>query len=204
MNPVHNFIPPVFCSVKRIGDMQFCLCVMRYIKMFHYYYYLLAIEAVEKYTLFSKFRQFWYPFHCTRVHRPSVKNDPFYAFFVWAWCPPFNGSCPPPPGAVVHMHVIYINNNKKKLIVSRHVQQFLKSNLHNFKQWLWYWCTVRPRLSGHIGTSTYPDKWFGQIWEIRLNTASSIGLNTYLIIYLLNATLFVTNYHSCRMDYTIK
>ena len=41
-----------------------------------------------------------------------------------------------------------------------------------------YECTVRPRLSGHIGTSTYPDKWFGRIWEICLNTASSVGLNT--------------------------
>ena len=28
------------------------------------------------------------------------------------------------------------------------------------------WSTVRPRLSGHIGTSAYPDKWFGRIWEI--------------------------------------
>ena len=56
---------------------------------------------------------------------------------------------------------------------------------------LLYWCngllknrvgrtvyTVRPRLSGHIGTSAYPDKWFGRIWEICLNTASSVGLNT--------------------------
>ena len=38
--------------------------------------------------------------------------------------------------------------------------------------------TVRPRLSGHIGSSAYPDKWFGRIWEICLNTASSVGLNT--------------------------
>ena len=27
-------------------------------------------------------------------------------------------------------------------------------------------------------TSAYPDKWFGRIWEICLNTASSVGLNT--------------------------
>ena len=38
--------------------------------------------------------------------------------------------------------------------------------------------TVRPRLSGHIGTGAYPDKWFGRIWEICLNTESSVGLNT--------------------------
>ena len=38
--------------------------------------------------------------------------------------------------------------------------------------------TVQPRLSGHIGTGTYPDKWFGRIWEICLNTATSVGLNT--------------------------
>ena len=42
----------------------------------------------------------------------------------------------------------------------------------------WWSTTVRPRLSGHIGTSAYPDKWFGRIWEICLNTASSVGLNT--------------------------
>ena len=61
-------------------------------------------------------------------------------------------------------------------------------------------CTVRPRLSGHIGTSAYPDKWFGRIWEICLNIASSVELNIYYIMYLLIATLFVTNYHSYRMD----
>ena len=42
-----------------------------------------------------------------------------------------------------------------------------------------FWSTVRPRLSGHIRTSTYPDKWFGRIWEICLNTASSVGLITF-------------------------
>ena len=40
-------------------------------------------------------------------------------------------------------------------------------------------CTVRPQLSGHVGTGTYRDKWFGRIWEICFkNTASSVGLNT--------------------------
>ena len=43
--------------------------------------------------------------------------------------------------------------------------------------------TVQPRLSGHIGTGTYPDKWFGRIWEICLNTASSVGLNTYYNVF---------------------
>ena len=46
-----------------------------------------------------------------------------------------------------------------------------------------FWGTVQPRLSGHIGTSTYPDKWFGRIWEICLNTASSVGLNTYYNVF---------------------
>ena len=35
--------------------------------------------------------------------------------------------------------------------------------------------TVRPRLSGHIGTVTYPDKRIVQIWELCLNTASSVA-----------------------------
>ena len=30
----------------------------------------------------------WYPFHCTRVHCPTVKNNPFYAFSLMSmpWC----------------------------------------------------------------------------------------------------------------------
>ena len=44
--------------------------------------------------------------------------------------------------------------------------------------------TVRPRLSGHIGTSAYPDNWFGRIWEICLNTASSVGLNTSYNLFI--------------------
>ena len=40
--------------------------------------------------------------------------------------------------------------------------------------------TVWPRLSGHIGTRAYPDKWFGRIWEICLNT-SKLSRGKYIL-----------------------
>ena len=55
--------------------------------------------------------------------------------------------------------------------------------------------TVRPRLSGHVGTGTYPDKWFGRIWELCWNTASSLGfIHVHALMCLLIATVLVTNY----------
>ena len=62
-----------------------------------------------------------------------------------------------------------------------------------------YGDTVRPRLSGHIGTGAYPDKWFGRIWEMCLNTASSVGLNTSYNVFT-HCYSIVTNYRSYRMD----
>ena len=60
-------------------------------------------------------------------------------------------------------------------------------------------CTFQPRLSGHVGTGTYPDKWFLRIWELCLNTASSEGF-IHVILYVFIAIVFVTNYHSYKMD----
>ena len=42
--------------------------------------------------------------------------------------------------------------------------------------------TVRPPLSGNVGTGTYPEKRFVRLWELRLNTASSIGF-IHVIMY---------------------
>ena len=47
-----------------------------------------------------------------------------------------------------------------------------------YSNWSVNWNTVRPWLSGHNRTRAYPDKWFGRIWEICINTESSVGLNT--------------------------
>ena len=52
--------------------------------------------------------------------------------------------------------------------------------------------TVRPRLSGHVGTSTYPEKLFVRIRELCLNTASSVGFIP-VIMYVLIAIVLVTN-----------
>ena len=43
--------------------------------------------------------------------------------------------------------------------------------------------TVRPQLSGHDGISTYPDKQFVRIWEICLNTASSLWVNMCYYVF---------------------
>ena len=51
-----------------------------------------------------------------------------------------------------------------------------------------FYTTVRPWLSGHVGTGTYPDKRFVRIWEL------------HAIMYVLIAIVFVTNYHSYKMD----
>ena len=64
-----------------------------------------------------------------------------------------------------------------------------------FRVYIIYYSTVRPRLSDHVGTVTYPDKRFVRIWELCLNTASSVGF-IQVTMHLLIATVFVTNDHS--------
>ena len=59
--------------------------------------------------------------------------------------------------------------------------------------------TVRPRLSGHVGTGTYPDKRFGRIWELCLNTASSVGF-IHIVMYLLITIVFVLSYCIYKID----
>ena len=67
-------------------------------------------------------------------------------------------------------------------------------------KWMTYAYKVRPRLSGHVvRTAAYLDKRFAQIWELCLNTASSVRF-IQVIMDLLIATLFVTNHHSYEME----
>ena len=58
--------------------------------------------------------------------------------------------------------------------------------------------TVQPRLSGHVGTGSYPDKRFIRIWELCLNTASSVGF-IQVTMYSLIAIVFVTHYRSYKL-----
>ena len=62
-----------------------------------------------------------------------------------------------------------------------------------------YYKVGGPRLSGHIGTGTYPVKRIVQIWELclKLNTASSVE-SIYAIMY--SAIVLSTSYHSYKMD----
>ena len=49
-------------------------------------------------------------------------------------------------------------------------------------------------LSGHVGTGTYPDNRLVWIWELCLNTASSVGFILQVTMYSLIAIVFVTHY----------
>ena len=87
-------------------------------------------------------------------------------------------SCRPSDVILITMIIAWTNGSLLRFVIVPYWWNLLEANA--CKQELLHInaYTVRPRLSGHIGTSTYPDKWFGRIWEICLNTASSVGLNT--------------------------
>ena len=57
--------------------------------------------------------------------------------------------------------------------------------------------TVRPPLSGHVGTGTYPDKRFVRIWELCLNT---IKYKVYTLYYSLLLNLKQSIVAKYKMD----
>ena len=62
-----------------------------------------------------------------------------------------------------------------------------------------YLNTVRPRLYGHIGTGTYPEKRFGRIWEFCLNRASSVGFIRVHYYNVFTHYKFVSSYRLYKM-----
>ena len=121
-------------------------------------------------------------------------------FWVRCWIPTFDkneeSECTNVGERVGLQHTACATQYNRVLCSTTVLYKILFENSTNYS-----YTTVQPRLSGHIGTGTYPDKWFGWIWEIYicLNTASSVGLNTYYNVFT-HCFCIGTNYRLYRMD----